>query len=492
MSVAKPVVGIIMGSRSDWPTLKQAAAVLDKLKVPYETRVVSAHRTPKRLYSYATGARKRGLKVIIAGAGGAAHLPGMTASMTELPVLGVPIESRALKGLDSLLSIAQMPAGVPVGTLAIGAAGATNAGLLAAQILALGDSRLALRILGGGQLGRMLAVAAGRLGLKAHIYSDETEAPAFDVAAKSTVGSYDDEDALARFAASVDVVTCEFENVPAATLEASARAKPVYPGAKSFALAQDRLPEKDFISALGIEVAPYAAIDGVDQLHAALATIKPPAILKTRRLGYDGKGQMMIRDRSEAQSAWQGIGAVPAVLEGLVLFEREVSVIAVRGQDGAFKVYDLTENVHQNGILAISRVPADSSPGIVVEATGIAAPIAEALDHVGVLAVELFQREGKPSLVVNEIAPRVHNSGHWTLDACPISQFENHVRAIAGWPLGDTARHSNALMRNLIGADVEMWHTLAAEPMTSVHLYGKQEARPGRKMGHVTKLSPKS
>jgi 5-(carboxyamino)imidazole ribonucleotide synthase len=347
-------------------------------------------------------------------------------------------------------------------------------------------------ILGGGQLGRMLAVAAGRLGLKAHIYSDETEAPAFDVAAKSTVGSYDDEDALARFAASVDVVTCEFENVPAATLEASARAKPVYPGAKSFALAQDRLPEKDFISALGIEVAPYAAIDGVDQLHAALATIKPPAILKTRRLGYDGKGQMMIRDRSEAQSAWQGIGAVPAVLEGLVLFEREVSVIAVRGQDGAFKVYDLTENVHQNGILAISRVPADSSPAIVVEATGIAAAIAEALDHVGVLAVELFQREGKPSLVVNEIAPRVHNSGHWTLDACPISQFENHVRAIAGWPLGDTARHSNALMRNLIGAEVETWHTLAAEPMTSVHLYGKQEARPGRKMGHVTKLSPKS
>ena len=301
MSVAKPVVGIIMGSRSDWPTLKAAASILDKLKVPYETRVVSAHRTPKRLYSYANTARKRGLKVIIAGAGGAAHLPGMTASMTELPVLGVPIESHTLKGLDSLLSINQMPAGVPVGTLAIGEAGATNAGLLAAQILALGDKKLAARVaafraaqtdaiaeaveddgvrrrflparpsafLGGGQLGRMLAVAASRLGLKSHIYSDEPGAPAFEVAASSTVGSYDDEDALARFAASVDVVTCEFENVPAATLEACSRVKPVFPGAKSFAVAQDRLAEKDFISRLGIEVAPYAAIDSLDQLNAA-------------------------------------------------------------------------------------------------------------------------------------------------------------------------------------------------------------------------------
>jgi 5-(carboxyamino)imidazole ribonucleotide synthase len=347
-------------------------------------------------------------------------------------------------------------------------------------------------ILGGGQLGRMLAVAASRLGLKSHIYSDEAGAPAFDVAAASTVGSYADEDALARFAASVDVVTCEFENVPAATLAAAARVKPVYPGAKSFAVAQDRLAEKDFISALGIEVAPYAGVDSLDQLRAALMTIKPPAILKTRRLGYDGKGQFMIRDRSEAETACRGIGAVPAVLEGLVLFEREVSVIAARGQDGAFKVYDLTENVHQNGILAISRVPAASSPAIVAEATGIAAAIAEALGHVGVLAVELFQREERPSLIVNEIAPRVHNSGHWTLDACPVSQFENHIRAIAGWPLGDTARHSDALMTNLIGADVEKWRSLAAEPMTSVHLYGKQEARAGRKMGHVTKLYPKS
>ena len=349
-------------------------------------------------------------------------------------------------------------------------------------------------ILGGGQLGRMLAVAASRLGLKSHIYSDEPDAPAFDVAASNTVGSYADAAALARFAASVDVVTCEFENVPAATLEACSRVKTVFPGAKSFAVAQDRLAEKDFISALGIAVAPYAAIDNLDQLDAALAALKPPAILKTRRLGYDGKGQVMIRDRAEAEAAWRGIGQVPAVLEGLVLFEREVSVIAVRAGDGAFKVYDLTENTHQSGILAISKVPAQNCPALLAEATDIANNIAEALQHVGVLAVELFQREegNRPSLIVNEIAPRVHNSGHWTLDACAVSQFENHVRAIAGWPLGDTARHSDAVMTNLIGSDVEKWRTLAAEPMTSVHLYGKQEARPGRKMGHFTKLYPKS
>jgi 5-(carboxyamino)imidazole ribonucleotide synthase len=349
-------------------------------------------------------------------------------------------------------------------------------------------------ILGGGQLGRMLAVAASRLGLKSHIYSDEAAAPAFDVATASTVGSYADETALTRFAFSVDVVTCEFENVPAATLEACARVKPVFPGAKSFAVAQDRLAEKDFINALGIEVAPYAAIDSLDQLDAALTRITPPVLLKTRRLGYDGKGQVTIRDRSEAQSAWRSIGQVPAVLEGLILFEREVSLVAVRGRDSAFKVYDLTENVHQDGILAISKVPAEGSPALLAEATEIARKIARALEHLGVLAVELFHREEglRPSLVVNEIAPRVHNSGHWTLDACAVSQFENHVRVIAGWPLGDTARHSDAVMTNLIGSDVERWRTLAAEPMTSVHLYGKAEARPGRKMGHSTRLYPKS
>lgn len=348
-------------------------------------------------------------------------------------------------------------------------------------------------ILGGGQLGRMLAMAAARLGLRTHIYSDEANAPAFDVAAISTVGAYEDKEALARFAGAVDVVTCEFENVPAETLEAAARVAPVFPRAKSFAVAQDRLAEKDFMRGLGIAVAPYAPVDTLDDLCGALARVKFPALLKTRRLGYDGKGQVLIRAEADAAAALEAIGHAPAVLEGMVLFEREVSVIAVRGQDGAFKVYNLIENVHQNGILAISRVPAESPAGIVAEATSIAAKIAEALGHVGVLCVELFQREGeRPDLIVNEIAPRVHNSGHWTLDACVISQFENHIRAIAGWPLGDTARHNDAVMTNLIGSDVERWREFAAQPATAVHLYGKAEARPGRKMGHATRLYPKT
>ena len=345
-------------------------------------------------------------------------------------------------------------------------------------------------ILGGGQLGRMLAAAASRLGLKTHIYSDEESAPAFDVAAEATVGAYADQNALRKFAENVDVVTCEFENVPAASLEAAGRAAKVFPPPKSFAVAQDRLTEKNFVSGLGIAVAPYAEINTLDQLRDALATIELPAILKTRRLGYDGKGQALIRDSGEAEDAWQAIGHVPAVVEGLVLFEREISVIAVRAQDGALAYYDPVENVHENGILAISRVPADISATTAFEARRIAGAIAGALGHVGVIAVEMFER-ADGSLIVNEFAPRVHNSGHWTLDACAVSQFENHVRAIAGWPLGDTARHSDAVMTNLIGADVEQWPALAAEPGTALHLYGKAEARPGRKMGHYTRLYPK-
>jgi 5-(carboxyamino)imidazole ribonucleotide synthase len=348
-------------------------------------------------------------------------------------------------------------------------------------------------VLGGGQLGRMLAMEAARLGLKTHIYCDEATAPAFDIAAQSTVGSYADRDALARFTGAVDVVTCEFENVPAETLEAAARVAPVFPSPKSFAVAQDRLTEKDFIRALDIAVAPYAAVTSLADLRAAMRTVKLPALLKTRRFGYDGKGQVLISDESEVESAWAAIGRVPAVLEGLVRFEREVSVIAVRGQDGAVKFYDPVENVHQNGILAVSRVPARISQSSAFAARTIAGKIAGALGHVGVLAVEMFERGGdQPDLVVNEIAPRVHNSGHWTLDACVVSQFENHARAICGWPLGETSRHSDAIMTNLIGAEVEKWRDFAQEDGAAVHLYGKAEARAGRKMGHVTRLFPKS
>jgi 5-(carboxyamino)imidazole ribonucleotide synthase len=348
-------------------------------------------------------------------------------------------------------------------------------------------------ILGGGQLGRMLSLAAARLGLKAHIYSDEADAPAFDVAQSRTVGSYTDQDALARFAVSRAVVTCEFENVPAETLEAAARVVPVFPQATSFAVAQDRLAEKEFLTGLGIPVAPYAPVDSLKDLRAALPKVRVPALLKTRRLGYDGKGQVLIRGEDESARAFEAIGHAPALVEAIVTFEREVSVIVVRGQDGALQFYDPVENVHQNGILAISRAPARIAQALAVEAKTIAGKVADALGHVGVLCVEMFERAGeKPELIVNEFAPRVHNSGHWTLDACLVSQFENHIRAISGWPLGETARHSDAVMTNLIGSDVEKWRELAAEADTAVHLYGKEEARPGRKMGHFTRLYPKS
>lgn len=348
-------------------------------------------------------------------------------------------------------------------------------------------------ILGGGQLGRMLAVAASRLGLKTHIYSDEPEPPAFDVTASRTVAGYDDSAALLKFAGGVDVVTCEFENVPAAALEAAGRNAPVFPPPSAFAVAQDRLAEKQFLQELGIAVAPFAPVGSLEELKAALPRIGLPALLKTRRFGYDGKGQVMMRSESEAEVALDSIRRVPAVLEGVVLFEREISIVAVRGQDGGTRFYDPSENVHQDGILARSRVPAPISATAIFEAREIAGKIANALSYVGVICVEMFQRAGDgPALVVNEIAPRVHNSGHWTLDACLVSQFENHIRAIAGWPLGETARHSDAVMANIIGAESDKWRELASAEGTSLHLYGKEEAAPGRKMGHFTRLYPKT
>ena len=347
-------------------------------------------------------------------------------------------------------------------------------------------------ILGGGQLGRMLTLAAARLGLKTHIYSDEPDVSAFDVSAFSTVGSFDDQAALSEFAANVDVVTCEFENVPARALEIAGKKAAVHPPAKAFAVAQDRLVEKDFMRNLGIPVADYVDVHDEQSLRGALLRVQLPAILKTRRFGYDGKGQALVRNEAEALTALRDLRGQLALIERLVAFDREISVLAVRGQDGTLKFYDPVENVHRNGILAVSRVPARITADCAEEARRIAGKVAEALGHVGVLCVEMFQREEAPRLLVNEIAPRVHNSGHWTIDACLVSQFENHIRAIADWPLGNTARHSDAVMTNLIGADVERWRELAREEGVAVHLYGKAEARPGRKMGHTTRLLPKS
>ncbi len=348
-------------------------------------------------------------------------------------------------------------------------------------------------ILGGGQLGRMLAMAAARLGLRCHIYSDHS-GPAFDVAAASTLGAYDDLDTVRRFAETVDVVTYEFENVPCATAKAAAQVKPVRPGVKALEVAQDRLVEKTFISGLAIPVAPFAPVDCDASLNQAAGALGLPAILNTRRLGYDGKGQVRITSTADLTSARAAIANAPAILEGMVGFEIEVSVLVVRGLSGEMRFYDIPHNTHANGILDTSTVPAPITHETRERAFALAGTIAAALDYVGVLAVEMFAcgEAASAPLIVNEIAPRVHNSGHWTIDACAVNQFENHIRAVAGWPLGPPERHSNAVMTNLIGADVDAWQKLAAEPASGLHLYGKNDPRPGRKMGHITRISPKT
>lgn len=343
-------------------------------------------------------------------------------------------------------------------------------------------------ILGGGQLGRMLAMAAASLGYRTHIYAPEASGPAADVSARWVRGSYDDAEALAAFAREVDVVTYEFENVPVAAIAAIDGIVPVRPGAKSLEVSQDRLAEKSFALAEGGRPAPFAAVDDRDGLARAIAAIGTPAILKTRRMGYDGKGQARIMTPADADAAWDAIGGQPAILEGFIRFEQEYSVIVARGPGGATVHWDVPENVHKAGILDTSTAPAE---GLIAaqapEAIGFAKRLAEALGHVGVMAVEFFAAEDGP--VFNEMAPRVHNSGHWTIEGAITSQFENHVRAICALPLGETRLTApRVTMRNLIGADVDDWAALIAEPGLHVHLYGKGAARPGRKMGHVTRL----
>ncbi len=350
-------------------------------------------------------------------------------------------------------------------------------------------------ILGSGQLGRMLTLAAARLGLKCHIFSD-VPGPAMDLAAAHTIAPYDDTPALTRFASSVQAVTYEFENVPVTTAKHLETLIPLRPGSRALEVAQDRLTEKTFIADLGLAVAPFAAIDSEANLAAILAKWQRPAILKSRRLGYDGKGQTSLALGDKTSEALAAIGHQPAILEQRLSFVAEYSVLLARGADGAMVAYDVPRNAHKQGILDTSTVPGGLSLGLSAHAINIAQRIATALDYVGLLTVELFDlgpahAEDK-RLIVNEIAPRVHNSGHWTIEACAISQFENHVRAVAGWPLGSCERHSDAVMTNLIGADADDWLALAGEPGAALHLYGKGEARPGRKMGHVTRLSPKS
>lgn len=345
-------------------------------------------------------------------------------------------------------------------------------------------------ILGGGQLGRMLALAAARLGFRCHVYAPEADSPAFEVVRSATCASYADEAALERFARSVDVATYEFENIPAASVDYLAARTPVLPRPEVLARTQDRLIEKGFIAGLDIATAPFVKVDSLAELELALDVVGAPAVLKTRRLGYDGKGQAMLRPGDEPRAAWEAVGGAPSILEGFVAFEREISVVLARAADGAMQAFDVIENEHRHHILKTSRVPAAIAPAVAGHARAIAARLAEAFDYVGVLAVEMFVvREGaEATVLVNEIAPRVHNSGHWTLDACSVSQFEQHIRAVAGWPLAVPVRTADAEMTNLIGAEVEDFGRWLTEPATAVHLYGKSEARPGRKMGHVTRL----
>jgi 5-(carboxyamino)imidazole ribonucleotide synthase len=345
-------------------------------------------------------------------------------------------------------------------------------------------------ILGGGQLGRMLSLAAARLGLKTHIYSDRKDDPAFDVSFAHTTASYTDRAALARFATSCDVATFEFENVPADTAAFVAERVPLAPGVRALALMQDRLDEKTFVADLHLGTPAFAEVSSREMAGTAFERIGTPAVLKTRRFGYDGKGQAKVTSAAEAVDAFERFHGAPAILEAFVDFAFEASVIAARGRDGDFVAYDPPWNVHENHVLRRSTVPSHLGPEQIAAARAIAHKIADALDYVGVFAVELFvARDG--GLMVNEIAPRVHNSGHWTMDACLVSQFEQHVRAVAGWPLGSPERHADAVMENILGEEAADWHKLS-ESCGALHLYGKRERKPGRKMGHITRLGPKT
>ena len=345
-------------------------------------------------------------------------------------------------------------------------------------------------ILGGGQLGRMLVVAAAPLGYRCHIFSPEPGGPAAQVSAEETVAAYDDRSALETFGTAVDVVTTEFENVPAETLERLADRVPVRPGADSLRVAQNRIAEKDFVRGLGLETTPYAPVEEDTDADKADSLVGRPAVLKTQTLGYDGKGQVVLAPGDNLRDAWCGtLGGRPAILEAFAPIAREVSVVIARAPGGRVASFDPVENRHVNGILDVTLAPAQITPALAASAREAAEHIVHALEHVGVLCVELFVTvDGR--LLVNEIAPRVHNSGHWTIEGCETSQFAQHVRAVCDLPLGSTARRANAAMKNLIGADVEHWRALAADPAAHVHLYGKAETRTGRKMGHVTWLGP--
>ncbi len=345
-------------------------------------------------------------------------------------------------------------------------------------------------ILGGGQLGRMLSQAASRLGFDVVILDPEDNSPAGRVSRGQIVAAYDDPVALNVFGRVCDVVTFEFENVPAASMERLAEAGAlVAPGPTALAVAQDRVEEKTFLNAVGAPTVAFAPIDSLDDLKAAFEALGTPCVLKTRREGYDGKGQAWIKSSNQVEAAYAAIEGRPAVLEAKAAFVRELSIIAARGRDGRIAVYPLGENQHSGGVLRTTLAPAVVDAKTERRARAIAKAVMEGLDYVGVVGIELFDL-GKGRLLVNEIAPRVHNTGHWTQDGCACDQFEQHIRAVAGWPLGPTTAHASVEMQNLLGEEVDLWPKLASKPDTRIHLYGKSDARPGRKMGHANRVKP--
>ncbi|MFC7066026.1 5-(carboxyamino)imidazole ribonucleotide synthase [Brucella rhizosphaerae] len=348
-------------------------------------------------------------------------------------------------------------------------------------------------IIGGGQLGRMLAMAAARLGYETVVLEPQADCPAAQVANRQIVAAYDDPAALAELAAVSDVITYEFENVPVRAADKLAETALVLPPPAALEISQDRFTEKQFLNESDIETAPWRLVDDQESLIAALGALGERGILKTRRLGYDGKGQVRLTslNEGEARTALETIKHAPAILEGFIAFEREVSVIAARDRRGNVAIFDIAENVHKDGILATSSVPAAISSKTAEAASKAAEKLLHALDYVGVLGLEFFVL-ADGTLLANEFAPRVHNSGHWTEAACAISQFEQHIRAVTGLPLGDTVRHSDCVMENLIGDDVEQVPAILAESNAVLHLYGKKEAHPGRKMGHVTRIKPRA
>ena len=346
-------------------------------------------------------------------------------------------------------------------------------------------------IIGGGQLGRMLATAASTLGYQTHVFTPEADSPASHVATHTTVAAYTDTKALEAFADKVDVITFEFENVPHESLEMLERRKLVCPSANVLKVSRNRNREKTFINELGIPTAAFAKVTSLAELKKAAMAVRIPAVLKTAELGYDGKGQITLRTGSDLRVAWEKIKTDEAILESFVEFDKEISVIVARGKDGETRTYPPVQNIHKNHILDTTIAPAPIDKALATKAEAIAVKIAKALDLQGVIAVEMFVSSvEEEAILVNELAPRPHNSGHWTLDAAVTSQFEQVIRAICGLPLGDTSIRCPAEMKNLIGDDAKDWEKYLKDPTAKLHLYGKKEIRPGRKMGHVTFLKP--